>query len=211
LPQEEREANLQVLTVYDQLSKADARILDEEMDISDCIKWCFDEGEGKGAFEVQLLGARCAIKAGLEDLVRDILLDSQVVDFVKVETLNALAEKNEGKTYGVVICNLYKRITIPKLEVDKLKHKVFLNAYSNLVSHFGVLDADYVYLLNAATHNFYYKLAEEGRLAECKDSSTLAAVIYKKSGIKESGLKDEEICSFFGANVNSYKRLLEDN
>jgi tetratricopeptide (TPR) repeat protein len=209
LPQDEREANLQILTVYDRLSKADAAKLDGEMDISSCIKWCFDEGSGaKSSYELQLLGARCAIKAGLEDMVRDILLNPEIVDFVKVDILNDLIQLNEGKTYGVVICNLYKRIAIPPLHVQKLKKKIFLKAYASLVSRFAILNADYVYLINSAASKLYFRLSATGKLDVCKDVPSLTAAIYKLSDIRDTALKEEDICSFFGAKESNYKTIL---
>jgi tetratricopeptide (TPR) repeat protein len=208
LPQVERELNLQFLTAFAGLGKSITSVLSNEMDISYAIKWCFDETDSKNSFELQLLGATCAVMANLDDLVRDILLNAGISDGVKVEVLSLLTERNEGKTYGVVVCNLYRKLYIPKITLGKLKHKCFMQAYAILVSRFAMLNTDYVFLINAATTKYYALLEEEDRLSICKHSAAVAAAIYKYSGIEELGNKDEDICIFFGANLKEYRGLI---
>jgi tetratricopeptide (TPR) repeat protein len=207
LSQKDREMNLKLLTAFSGLNKTFSDTLLSEIDITDSIKWCFDETEGKGSFELQLLGASCAVQAGLDDIVNDILLNAQISDGIKVEILSSLAVRNEGKKVGIVVCNLYRKIYIPILNVGKLKHKCFLQAYALLISRFAMLNSDYVFLINAAATKFYSAMEQDGRLAECKRAASLAAAIYTYSGIQELGDKEEDVCTFFGANIKEYKGL----
>mgnify|MGYP006990141029 CR=1 FL=1 len=57
LPQEMRENSLKTLAAVAGLSQAESKKLFGILDISDCIKWCFDETEGADDSELQYLAA----------------------------------------------------------------------------------------------------------------------------------------------------------
>jgi hypothetical protein len=84
-------------------------------------------------------------------------------------------------------------------------------AYSLLVSRFAMLNADYVFLIHSAATTMYERFEESNRLSECGDYASLAAAIYHLSGIRESGLKDEDVCTFFGADQKKYNKLIGEN
>lgn len=211
LPQEQRESNLQILTTFVRLGKRNAQLLSENIDLTDCIRWCFDEGDGANANELKLLGATCAVKAGnCDDLLRDVLLDANLSDTLKMQIVCAIAERNEYADYGVVVCNVYRKLIIPPLTVGRTKRKSFVRAYSLLISRFALINPDYVYLINSAASKLYVKLEEDGLLAEAEDKASLAAAIFKLSGIRESNLNDENICDVFGANRERYALFIGD-
>ncbi|MDE6558034.1 MAG: hypothetical protein K2K39_02895 [Clostridia bacterium] len=211
LPKSECEVNISVLTAFNRLSDKGAKIFCEEMDLGGAIHWCFDEGGNNSSYELKLLGALSAVKGGLDDTVRDILLDAFLQDGVKLEVLSALVQQNIDGEYGVVVCNLYKRVTLVPLDIGRTKKKTFLRAYALAFSRFAMLEPEYPYMLAAATEKLYDKLASEGRLDGCRSVPALAAAILKYSEIKESGLSDEQICSFFGANSNKVNEILGIN
>ncbi|MGN0818129.1 MAG: tetratricopeptide repeat protein [Candidatus Coproplasma sp.] len=211
LPQEQRESNLKILSAFVRLGKRNARILSEKVDLTDCIRWCFDEGEGGSASELKLLGATCAVKAGnCDDLLRDVLLDASLSDSLKMQVVCAIAERNEDADYGVVVCNVYRKLIIPSLVVGRSKRKAFVRAYSLLISRFALINPDYVYLLNSAASRLYDRLDDEKLLGEAADCASLAAAVFKLSGIREAQLDDENICDFFGANRERYALLIGD-
>lgn len=207
LPQEQRENNFQFLSALSRLSKKNTTILLDEIDASDCIKWCFDEGEGRNNVELQILGAACAIKSDMDDLVRDILLNINVNDIVKMSIISELVLKNVASVYGVVICNIYRRLDLVPLEIGRNKKKIFLKAYASLVSHFALIRKEYVYMLNATATKLYSRLEEQNLLSEVGDHNTLAAAIYHLSGISEP-LLQKDVCAMFGANEEKYKILV---
>ncbi len=208
MPLEQRESNLQVLTAFNRLGKANAERFADEVDLTDCILWCFDEGDGRGSYELQTLGAVCAVKAHCDDLVRDLLINADLPDSLKIEMLNALALRNEDARYGVVACNIFKKITIPRLNVGVNKRKSFLKAYALLVSRFAMINGDYVYLINSSATKLYFSLEEGGRLEQAKDYVALAAAVLYLSGIREAGTTADKICAFFGADRNKFNNLL---
>lgn len=209
LPQDQRESNLQVLSAFTRLSDSAASRVLQEVDISECISWCFDEGEGSSAPELNLLGAICAVKTPqCDDLLRDILLDASLSDSLKMQTIAAIAERNVESSYGVVVCNIYRRLNIPALEIPRNKKKRFVRAYAVLISRFAMLNPDYSYLINAAASKLYFALERTQLLDAAKDASTLTAAIFKLSGIREAGITDKNICEFFGAKEQTYKQML---
>jgi tetratricopeptide (TPR) repeat protein len=208
LPQAEQEANIQVLTVFSSLSNKNAMAFLDAANIEDCIIWCYDEGESKGIYELELLGGICAVKGHLDGILHDILLKGDVSDGIKMELIGAITERNEADSFGVVICNMYKKMTVLPIEIGKLKKKSFIKAYALLVSRFGILDENYIYLLNSATVKLYYNLEKEEKLNEVKHVNSLCAAIYYLSGIKESGLDKSNIVSFFGAKEANFNTLI---
>lgn len=210
MPQEQRESNLKILSAYVRLGRRNARLISDRIDLTDCIRWCFDETDG-GGNELKLLGATCAVKAGnCDDLLRDILLDAHLPDSLKMQTVCAIAERNEDADYGVVVCHVYRKLIIPSLKVGRSKRKAFVRAYSLLISRFALINPDYAYLLNSSASKLYARLEEDDLLGEASDAATLAAAIFKLSGIREAELTDDNICSFFGADEERFALLTGD-
>lgn len=210
LPNDVRESSLKLLAAYMRLSNTAAKKLATDVDLTDCVKWCFDETEGYGGNELQLLAAQVAVKAGLDGIVRNVLLDAFIDDRLKIEVLTSLAERNEFECFGVVICHIYKRITTTTLDIGRTKRKYFVQAYARLVAHFSVLEDDYGFAFADAAERIYRKLSEEGRLDEVKNVEVLTAAIYCLSEVNAAGIEGDKIYSFFEADKEQIDKLLRD-
>ncbi len=209
LPQEERESNVEILSAFVRLKDKHAKSISEEIDITDCIRWCFDEGGDHGSLELKMLGAACAVKAAYcDDLLRDILLDAFQPDALKMQTIGFIAERNQSCTYGVVVCHVYRKIELPALVVGRNKKKVFVKAYAMACARFALIDPAYVFALNAAAVKLYSELSENKKLADAKNAPALAAAIYARSGIHDGEVSAEEACAFFSADVNKYNFIM---
>ncbi len=208
MPQSVRESSLQQLAAFVRLSRAEAKKLFNLIDISDCVLWCFDETEGAGDSELQYLGAECAIKAGLDGLVCDILLNAFLSDSLKVHMLTLLAERNEDNNFGVVICHLYKRIDFRALCIGRLKRRNFVSAYARLVSHFAIIDNSYGEEFARTSEKLYNEMENAGRLAAASDTDALAAAIYYKSGVTEANVTSKNLCDFFDTTEQKISLIL---
>ncbi|MGN1060243.1 MAG: hypothetical protein ACI4QN_00770, partial [Candidatus Coproplasma sp.] len=206
LPRSECEANVAMLSAFNHLSDANAQKVLKEADISGAIHWCMDEGEPNATEELRLIGAFSALKGGLDDTVRDVLLDSFMPDHVKLELLSGRVQQNREGVYGIVLCNMYRNVTILRVELGRKKRKVFLNAYGLAFSRFAILDESYSVKIAEATEGLYDKLSDEDRLDECKSVPDIAAAIIKFSQIKEE-LTMQQICDFFGADIEKAEKL----
>ena len=201
LPVEERESSVKVLAAVSSLSSAQLKKAFSEVDISDCVRWCFDESEGTGNMELQFLGGMCAIKGGLDGLTSDILLNAFVDDEVKIKMLTALGERNEDLTASTVICNVLKEVEFYRLKIGRAKRKLFIEAYATLTAHFALLDGELSKKFASATEEVYKKLETEDTLSCVQDSNTIGAVIMLYSKVKLPRLsKRSEICKYFGVN-----------
>lgn len=207
LPDEVRESSVKLLAAYMRLSHTAAKKLTEEVDLTECVKWCFDETEGSGSAELRLLAAQVAVKADLDDVVRDILLDAFADDKMKIDVLISLAERNRFDCFGVVICNVYKRVSTSELSIGRLKKKFFVQAYARLVAHFSVLEDEYGDEFAEAAESLYERLAEQGRLDEAKNLEVLTATIYYLSEVNAAGIEGDKIYSFFDVTEEDIKRL----
>lgn len=197
LPQEVRESSLKLLAAYMRLSASSVKKLNAELDLTSCVKWCFDECEGKGGGELQSLAIHVAIKAGMDELVRDILLNAFLNDQLKIDALACLTERNEFNCFGVVICNVYRRVTMQALQLGRLKKINFVRAYARLVAHFSILDDEHGKAFAAAAEELYGVLLQENRLDVAKDTDALTAAIYIKSGVREAGVNGKQLWQFF--------------
>lgn len=206
LPQEVRESSLKMLAAYMRLSKSSAKKLSSELDLSSCVKWCFDEYEVKVG-ELQLLAAQVAVKANLDEIVRDLLLNAFLPDRFKIELLCSLAERNEFNCFGVVICNVYKRVTTQALALGRDKKRNFIRAYARLIAHFSILDDEHGREFAVTAEEIYKKLALREKLDSAKDVDALAAAIYIKSNVREADVTEKNVSDFFDVSQAKIKRI----
>lgn len=208
LPQKQRESSLQTLAAISKLSFAEAKKLFGMLDISDCIKWCFDETEGTGESELQYLAASCAVKAELDAEVCDMLLNAFLSDGLKVHILTLLGERNEDNSFGVVICHIYKRVDFRALILGRAKRKNFITAYARLTAHFAVIDNSYGEAFARACENLYTEMQFRGALNAANDTDALTAAAYLKSGVCETGVTRKNLSEFFGVSEDKISRVL---
>ena len=202
LPQEIRESSLKMLAAYLRLPSASAKKLSSALDLSACVKWCFDECDGTALDELQSLAAHVAVKACMDDYVRDILLNAFLPDQLKIDTLSALCARNEFNCFGVVICNVYRRVTMQHIMLGRKKRANFMAAYSRLVAHFSILDDEHGKAFAAAAEELYKTLSAQDRLDVAKDTDALTAAIYIKSGVREAGVTGKNLWQFFDVTKN---------
>ncbi len=184
-------------------------MLADEVDLSDCVRWCFEENDMKGD-EVKHLAAHVAAKVGLDDIVRDILLNAFVSDHIKISLLTTLQERNREGSVGVVIYHLYNRFILRKIEIGKRKKSVFIRAYAKLAAHFAALDDENGAMFKQATESLYFKLEKEERLNDARSEKAVAAAIYMQSGECIKGLSGEDVYKFFDVTEAQVKKLLGD-
>ncbi|MDE7330610.1 MAG: tetratricopeptide repeat protein [Clostridia bacterium] len=207
LPAEVRESSLKILAAYVRLSRTAAKKLAREIDLTACIKWCFDEVEG-GSGELQLLACHAAVKAELDELVRGFLLNAFLDDRIKIEILTALAERNAFDCFGVVICNVYRRITTQPLQTGRVKRSKFVRAYARLFAHFAILDSNYGASFADAAERLYDTLENENRLDCADDNDALCIAVYKYSGVNAAEINEEDLYGFFEASKERVNKIL---
>lgn len=206
LPQELRQSSLKMLAAFIKLPKKQALHLSDELNIAGPVKWCFDEVNPNNE-ELQALAAQVAIKARMDDYVRDLLLHPFIADKLKIEMLESLCERGEENQFGVVICNVYKRVSMRKLYTGIKKRTNFTRAYSRLVAHFSILDDSYGERFATAAEKLYGELERSERLDAAKDLDALTAVIFEDSEVTDTGITKENLSAFFDVSEKRLKAL----
>jgi tetratricopeptide (TPR) repeat protein len=208
MPKEMREDSLKMLAVISKLSKAECKKMVDAIDLSECIRWCFDEIDTHGENELLYLATECAIKLGFDDIVSDILLNAFLPDTLKMYTLTLIGERNEANCFGVVICNMYKRVEYYCLHIGRTKRKNFVSAYAKLTAHFSIIDTDYGLKFAVSAEVLYSKLEKENRLADASDVDALSAAIYYMADLGGDSVKRKDLSSFFDASEEQIKKIL---
>jgi len=208
LPRRECEANITALTALNRLTDKNAKLVASELNLLSAVNWCFETGDRGSCEQLRLLGAFSALKAGYEDVVRDILLDINTEDSVKMELLSGLACRNGGGAYGITLCNIYKRINLVTVNFGKVGRSTFLKSYGLAFSRIAPLEESYGAKLAAAAEALYKKLESEGRLASCRSIPGLAAAMAVSAGIESAALTKKQILSFFGAKERNVDKII---
>lgn len=197
LPREERESTLKTLAAVSGLGPQEVKKLCSLVDLRDCLYWCVNETDFTGDDELKTLAASCAVKAGLDAFVCDMLLNAFLPDSLKVSVLTMIGERNEDNCFGVVMCHMYRRIVFHRLEIGRAKRKNFLLAYARLTAHFAIIKADYGERFCAAAERVYNALAAAGRLSVAADADALTAAVFSVSGVREPKITRSQLAKFF--------------
>lgn len=178
VPEKEREKRIALLKELEKMRPAEARAyFQADGDAGELLEWCFDESDGR-EFELQLLAVGVALRAGQEWFVSELLLDPEVNDLVKVETVHRLCRRNKGLEFGAVIANIYRKCAFDRLEVGREKHAKFVDAYALCFARFTLLgDAD-AERFRLAAQAVYGALEESDSLGLVKGAESLACAVF---------------------------------
>lgn len=207
LPQAERERRCDVLVQVSESSKEDAQLFGLLLLYDGYLDWCFDEMDGEDK-DLQFLGLVTATHARADEFVQNKLLDPEVADVLKLETLRLLYERNEDAEFGLVLCNIYKRITVRRIALGRKRRKKFLEGYAKVASKFTALRDDYGVKMKRAAEGLYQALAEHDALNLVESADDCACAVYMMTGLKELGNNPTAIAAAFDADVERVKALL---
>ncbi|MDD6995383.1 MAG: hypothetical protein SPH68_06600 [Candidatus Borkfalkiaceae bacterium] len=213
IPQEEKERRVEKLealskTPLNAAAQAAEALLDEGV-----LRWCFDEMDGMEQ-GLQWLAVRAAARGGeagsgkCDEFLREVLLDCEVRDGVKIETLRLLFERGKELSFGVVICNIYKTVHMPEVTLGKTRRKLFLRGYAAVASKFAVIGDAYGRKIRRVIEKTYSDLYDTGFLDAVKTPEALAAAVYLLCDFKEAGRRAEDACLLFSAPEKEVRAIL---
>lgn len=207
LPQEERENRCHSLITMGKAPKDDAELFGLLALHDGYFKWCFDEMDGSD-HELQYLGLVTAVHVCADEFIEEVMLDYEVADVLKIETLRMLLERNEEMELGLVLCNIYRRLTLPRITLGRKRRKRFIEAFAKVASKFMVIRDLYGEKLQQAAENLYKALADNNALDLVDSTDDLACAMFLLAGLKELGNNPEMIAAAFDANVEKVSELL---
>lgn len=209
VPERERKEREAYLIALSRMRKQDVAVYAEQEGetLDGVLSWCFDEMDGQEE-ELQLLAASTAIHCGRFPFLKEVLLDFQVRDTVKIEIIRMLAEHNQDGVFGVVICNIYKTLFFYRLGIGLKSRKKFLEGYAACFASFAILsDVNGAKIATAATQ-LYRLLAERSRYDCMEDPKALAVVIYKLADLQEAGKNLSSLAALMGAELDRVEEIL---
>ena len=161
---------------------------------------CFDEMDG-GDHDLQYLGLVTAIHVRADEFVREVLLDYEVLDVLKVEGLRLLLERNEDMDVGVVLYSIYRRVPLYRIRIGRKRHRKFVEGYAKVASKFAIIQDSYGEKLADAAEELYRSLEFYNSLDLIDNTDDCACAIFLTAGLKELGQDVNFIASAFDADA----------
>ena len=162
-----------------------------------------------GDRDLQYLAIVTAAHVQADAFLQDVLLDPEVADVLKVETLRLLLERNEEALWGLVLCNIYKKVFLPRIKIGRKRRKRFVEAYAKVTSKFVMIHDNYGNKLKEAAEMLYRALESCESLDLVNNVDDCACAIYVLSGLKELGSDIDMLAMAFEAKTESVKELLQ--
>lgn len=207
LPQEERESRCRSLIQIGKAPKDEAQLFGLLALHDGYFRWCFDEMDG-GDHDLQYLALVTAVHVRADDFIREVMLDFEVADVLKIETLRMLLERNEEMEIGLVLCSIYKKIFLPKIHVGRKRRKKFVEAFAKVASKFLAINDSYGEKIKTSAELLYATLEGYNNLDIIDSTDDCACAIFLLSGLKELGKDVGMIAAAFDANIAKVQVLL---
>ena len=172
-------------------------------------RWCFDEMDGMER-DLQYLAVVVAEHTREDGFLRDVLLDCEVSDILKVELLRLLFARNEENGFGVVICNIYRDIRVYRVKIGQKRHRKFVDAYAKTASKFSVIDDSYGRRIRDTAESLYRVFTEKGCWELADNSDDLACALYLLAGLKELGTDARSVAPAFDAAPDRVDAIMEN-
>lgn len=196
---ETREDRIKSLYSIVNCKKKEIDSLCENIDVDDYLNWAFDELNGQD-FDLQLLSVNVAVKLKKSKFIKDKLLNIFYQDMLKIEILRLLCLQNKNLEIGVVICGMYYRLRLIKLEIGVKARNAFVLAYANCFSKFALLDQNYGQKFNDSAQDIYYTLLKSDALSLAENTPALACAIFMHADLQDKN---------FGLNPKVIKKTMK--
>ena len=178
-----------------------------DKEIENYIRLAFDQLEGRDQ-KLQQLAARVAVKCRCDDVVRELLLDFEGDEFIKLSMMRDLVLRNEDNSFGVVICNFYREFYTHKMEFDGRRPDQFMEAFAEVYSRYSITADDNERKLLYAAEDVNYTLVDADAEDLFAEKDALAAAIYREARLTDGEHGIETIANLFNANVHTVKEIL---
>ena len=207
LPQGERESRCRSLVHIGKCPKDEAQLFGLIALHDGYFRWCFDEMDGAD-HDLQYLALATAAHVRADDFIREVLLDDEVLDILKIETLRMLYTRNEDMTVGIVLCHIYRKVRLLKIKVGRKRHAKFVEAYAKIASKFVAVNETYGKKLKATTESLYRALEKHDSFDLVTSEDDLACAILLLSGIKDLGKDIDAVAKAFDADAAKVRVLM---
>ena len=207
LPQEEREERCRMMIQAGKCTGDEAQLFGLLALHDGYFRWAFDEMDGAD-HDLQYLALATAVHVGADEFVREVLLDCEVLDVLKIEALRMLYERNEDMELGLVLCHIYRNLCLSRIVIGRKKRKRFIEGYAKIASRFVAINDVYGKKLKVTAESLYKALEQNGGLDAIDNTDDLACAIFVLAGLKELGGDLAAVARALDANVERVQTLL---
>ncbi len=200
VPQGERESRCRSLIHIGKCPKDEAQLFGLIALHDGYFRWCFDEMDGAD-HDLQYLALATAEHVRADDFLREVLLDDEVLDILKVETLRMLYTRNENMVLGIVLCHIYRRVSLLPIKIGRKSRKKFIEAYAKIASKFVAVQETYGKKLKATAESLYKAIEKHDSFDLINSEDDLACAMFLLSGIKDLGKDVDGVAKAFEANA----------
>jgi tetratricopeptide (TPR) repeat protein len=208
VPQPVRERYCELLSFLSKIRKDAAFTVGGEKQVETVLYWCFDEEDGRET-ELQEIAIDVAVHCNADRVLRKILLNPDVSDIIKLYAMETIAMENKENQYGVVICNIYRKVNFLHVNIGVKKHKKFLKAFAAVYAKFAIVSENYAKRICAATELLYHCLLAAGKLELAESTQDLAYAVYLLTGIKEAGIAQKVSSELFEADEQKSREMVK--
>ncbi len=208
LPEEEYRSVAGFLLAADNKEGDELIRLSSLSELDSFFRISFDEMEGRDE-KLQMLAAKVAVKTHSDAFVREMLLDYEGDDMVKLSVLHDLVERNEEESYGTVFLNIYREFFTHELKLGEEKRAEFLRAFADVYSRFALLGEENEAKLCNAAEDVYLTLEEADALDLVDERAEIAAVIYREARMRHAERDFAEIAKMFDADRSAAQKILD--
>lgn len=205
--QKERDKRCQFLMEIEKMPKAEAEVMGIFAHTAGLFRWCFDELDGVD-HDLQYLACLVAAHSNVDEFLKEILLDNEVLDLLKIEILRLLYERNEETTIGAVVYHVYRKIRLLPISIGRKARKKFISAYARTASKFVVVNPDYAQKIKTATETLYRALEKYDCFEQAKNVDDCACAIYLTANLRDVGKDIDTVSLAFDANADRVRVLL---
>lgn len=207
LPDAEYKAISGFFLMLDSFSKKESEVFADTDELLRNVRLAFDQDDGHDT-QLQLLAARVCVNSRSDNILREILLDCEVEESVKMNILKELAMRNEDDSFGVVVCNFYRDMFFHKLDLGPRKKKAFLQAFAEVYVRYALVGEENESKLVCAAEDVNRILADIGMEELFEEQAALSAVILREARLVGEERSIDRTAGAFDANVDTVKSIL---
>ena len=207
LPDEEYRTVVSFFLAAGKARRAEAERFAEFPAIGEYIRLAFDQLDGRDD-KLQMLAGSVAVRCRCDAPVREVLLDYNVSESIKLAILSELVRRNEENSYGVVLCSLYREFFTHKIRIGNRKRAAFMDAFTEVYVKYAIICEENEEKIIAAAEDVYRVLEDAEALGYAEESEAMSAVIYREARLKDAEHSLEEIAKRFDADPVTVKEIL---
>ncbi len=208
VPEDEYRTVADFLLAADDMDDHEILHLSALDEIDEFFRIAFDEMEGRDD-KLQLLAAKVAVRTHADDFLREVLLDCEGNDVVKISILRDLTLRNEENSFGTVFLYIYREFFTHEIHIGEEERTAFLRAFADVYSRFALIGDDSEERLCAAAEDLYATLEEADALDLAEHRAEIAAVIFREARIRRGEHSFAEITKIFDADRILAQKILD--